>query len=254
MISLIRLRAAVNAFVIHLGLSVLVAVAAGAVVLRLWYPHPYWELMGGQHLFWILVGVDTVCGPLLTAILFNPKKSQHALRLDLTLVAAIQLAALLYGMYSISKARPVVLAFEVDRFVAVAARQVVPPIQPTVPYRLSWNGPELMGTREPKDGAETLASINLSLQGLEPSARPGWWQPYEASMSDVKLRMRPLSILRDRQPLKERTLIDAAVKKNKLQLAQTYYLPLVSHKSLDQWIALLDGEAHIIGYAPVGGF
>ena len=225
-------------------------------MLGLWYPPPYRQLMGGQHLFWILVGVDAVCGPLLTAILFNPQKSQRMLRLDLTLVALIQLAALVYGMHSIGEARPVVLAFEVDRFVAVAARQVqaTPPTQSTVPYQLSWNGPELVGIREPKDGAEALSSINLSLQGVEPSARPGWWQPYEASKPDVKLRMRPLSFLRDRQRPEEQAIIDAAIKTNKLHLAQTYYLPLVSEKSLDQWIALLDGEAHIIGYAPVGGF
>lgn len=254
MFPLVRLRAAARAFVIHLGLSVVVAVVAGAVVLGVWYPYPYWELAGGQHLFWIMVGVHAVCGPVLTAILFNPQKSQRALLLDLTLIATIQLGALLYGLHSISEARPVVVAFEVDRFVAVAARQVHPQAQATVPPKLSWTGPELIGTREPRDGAEMLASIELSLQGVEPSARPDWWQPYEVSRPEVKLRIRPLTILRDMQPPKEQAVIDLAVKKTKRQLEQIYYLPLVNHKSLDQWIALLDEEANIIGYAPVGGF
>lgn len=254
MLANLRLRAAARAFVIHLGLSILVATLAGALVLGLWFPYPYRALAGGQQLFWVLVAVDVVCGPLLTAILFNPQKSHRALRFDLTLIATIQLAALLYGLHSISEARPVVLAFEVDRFVAVAARQVNPQPLATDLRPLSWTGPELVGTRGPKDGAETLASIDLSLQGVEPSARPDWWQPYESSRPEVKLRMRPLSVLHGRLPSDAQETVNAATKRTRLQLENINYLPLVSHKSLDGWIVLLDKEANIIGYAPVGGF
>lgn len=250
----LRLRAAARAFTIHLGLSILVAALAGALVLGLWFPYPYRVLAGGQQLFWVMVGVDVVCGPLLTAILFNPQKSHRALRFDLTLIATIQLAALLYGLHSISGARPVVLAFEMDRFVAVAARQVNPQPLATARRRLSWNGPELVGTRWPKDGAETLASIDLSLQGIEPSARPDWWQPYELSRPAVQQRMRPLRVLHSKLPFDAQVIVNAAAKKTRLELENINYLPLVSYKSLDGWIVLLDKDAHIIGYAPVGGF
>lgn len=254
MLANLRLRAAVRAFVIHLGLSILVAAIAGALVLGLWFPYPYRALAGGLQLFWVLVGVDVVCGPLLTAILFNPQKSHRALRFDLTLIATIQLAALLYGLHSISEARPVALVFEVDRFVAVAARQVNPQALATTRQRLSWSGPELVGTRGPKDGAETLASINLSLQGIEPSARPDWWQSYDLSRPTVQQRMRPLRVLHSKLPVDGQATVNAAAKKTRLQIEKINYLPLVSHKSLDGWIVFLDEEARIIGYAPVGGF
>lgn len=254
MLASLRLRAASRAFVIHLGWSILVATFAGLLVLGLWFPYPYRALAGGQQLFWVLVGVDVVCGPLLTAILFNPQKSHRALRFDLMLIATIQLAALLYGLHSISAARPVVLAFEVDRFVAVAAKQINPQTLATARSRLSWSGPELVGTRVPKDGAETLASIHLSLQGIEPSARPDWWQPYELSRPAVQQRMHPLTFLHSRLPFDAQAAVNAAAKKTRLQLENIHYLPLVSHKSLDSWIVLLDKEANIIGYAPVSGF
>lgn len=62
-----------------------------------------------------------MCGPLLTFVLFSPKKSRKELRVDLTLVAAIQIAALGYGMWTVWQARPLYLVHEVDRFKAISA-------------------------------------------------------------------------------------------------------------------------------------
>ena len=252
-----RVRFAIGALVIHLCLSVLVACLVAVLVFGLWFPYPFREMTGGQHLFWVLIGVDVVCGPLLTGIVFNPRKSRQELTLDLSLIAAIQLGALIYGIYSISQARPVVLVFEADRFVAVSAANVdVAALPEAAPewQTLSWSGPVLLGSRASRDGLETLKSIEMSLRGLEPSARPGWWQGYDQSRSQVQQRMRKLSELRKRQAPSVQAAIDAAVQKTGLPIGQIHYLPLVSQKSLDQWIALLDAQANIIGYAPVGGF
>lgn len=227
------------------------------LVLGIWFPYPLRLLAGGLDLFWILIGVDVVCGPILTALLFSPTKPRRELILDLSLVAAIQTIALVYGVYSISQARPVVLAFESDRFVSVSAAQVDIATLPEAPpawQSLSWRGPILLGTRKARDGIETLQSIELSLRGLEPSARPGWWQSYDESRSTAKQRMRPLSILHAQQEPKVQALIDEAVQKSGLSIDQIHYLPLVSQKYLDKWIALLDAQANIIGYAPVSGF
>ena len=122
--SIARLHAAARAAFFHLIISLLVGALAAAAVFGFWFPYPYQELAGGQHLFLIMVGVDVVCGPLLTAMLFSPTKSRRELTLDLSLIALVQLAALIYGVHSISEARPVVLAFETDRMVSVAARQI----------------------------------------------------------------------------------------------------------------------------------
>lgn len=249
-----RLRSAGKAFVIHLGLSTLVAALAASVVLGLWFPYPYRELAGGQHLLWVLVGVDVVCGPLLTAILFNPQKSTRELRIDLTLVACIQLGALAYGLHSSAQARPVVLAFEVDRFVAVTAADLYQKPSEQASHDLSWRGPKLVGTRAPRDQAEALASLDLSLRGVEPSSRPDWWQAYETSLSEVKDRMRPISALRSQKSSNDQAILDNAVQKTGQRTDQIFYVPLVSRKSLDEWIVLLDPNARIIGYAPLGGF
>lgn len=257
MINPSRLRAASKAALIHLGLSAFVGIATAAIVFGVWFPYPYRELAGGQYLFLILVSVDVVCGPLLTAVLFNPLKSRRELALDLSLVAVVQLAALVYGVHVISQARPVVLAFETDRLVAVSAAQIDPADLGQAPpglQKLSWTGPVLVGTRGPKDGGETLRSVLLSADGLEPSARPGWWQAYENNRPQIQQRMKKLADLRAARGPLAQSEIDAAAAKTGLPLADLFYLPLTSQKMLDGWVALLDREARIVGHAPVDGF
>lgn len=256
MISSIRLRAASKAALIHLGLSALVGLTAAAVVFGLWFPYPYRNLAGGQYLFLLLVSVDVVCGPLLTGVLFNPSKSRRELTLDLSLVALVQLAALAYGVHAISQARPVVLAFEADRLVSVAAAQVDPAELGKAPpefQKLSWTGPVLIGTRSAKAG-ETLESLMLSMTGVEPSARPAWWQAYDANRPQIKQRMRKLAELRAVRPPQAQHAIDVAAADTGLPLADLFFLPMTSPKMLDGWIALLDREGRIVGYAPVDGF
>lgn len=257
MISSTRVHAAAKAAFIHLGISLLIGLLAAVAVFGIWFPYPYQALVGGLRLFLILLGVDMVCGPMLTAIVFNPSKSRRELTLDLTLIALVQLAALAYGLFSISQARPVVLAFETDRFVAVSAAQInSADLSQALPElrALSWTGPVLLGTRQPKDGHETLQSIDMSLQGIEPSARPGWWEPYEKNQSFATQQMKRLTDLRTRGNAEVKASVDAAVAKTKLALDTLYYLPLTSQKMLDGWIALLDAQGHIVGYAPVDGF
>lgn len=252
-----RLYAACKTGAVHLSISAGLAALAATLVLGLWYPFPFHDLAGGGRLFGLTVGVIVVCGPLLTAILYDPHKSRRALLLDLSLVALLQLGALAYGLHSMALARPVVLAFETDRFAAVSAAQIDPAQLPQAPpdlQHLSWQGPRLTGTRTPKDNQEMVASIDQSLQGVEPSARPGWWQAYEKNETEVQARMKKLSDLRARRPAEAQAAIDAAAHKTSLPLDRLYYLPLTSQRILDGWIVLLNDRAKIVGYASVDGF
>ena len=252
-----RLIAASRAFGIHLALSVLVALLAAYVVLQLWFPLPYRILAGGQHLFWLMVGIDVVCGPLLTAVIFNPAKSRRELTLDLSLIALVQVAALVYGLYSIAQARPAVLAFETDRMVAVSAAQIERQSLHQAPAQfqaLSWTGPVLLGTRAPNDGAELLKGIELSMQGISPGVRPGWWQDYEKSRPLAKQRMKKLADLQATLAVQAQVVLDKAVRESGLPLSQLFYVPMTSQKVLEGWVVLLDSNASIVGYAAVDGF
>ena len=252
----IRGRAAARAAAVHFLASMLVALLAATVVFGLWYPYPYRELAGGRELFLIVVAVDVVCGPLLTLVLFNPRKSRRELFLDLSLVALVQLAALGYGLYTVAQARPVYLVFEVDRFQVVSAADVQPgALKPEVGglHDLSWTGPSIIGVRDPRNPEEKLHSLDLSMQGLEPSARPDWWQAYELSKPQVLKMVKPIDALREKQP-SAASLINQAIAESGKGESALGWVPLTSFKSTS-WVAFVDlSTAEVLAFAPVDGF
>ena len=115
-----RLRAST----VHLGISLCIAALAAALVFGLWYPYPYGEISGGRELFLLVVAVDVVMGPLITLAIFNSTKPRRELIMDFTVVGALQLAALGYGLWTVFAARPVHLVFEYSRMSVVHAIDV----------------------------------------------------------------------------------------------------------------------------------
>jgi hypothetical protein len=75
----------------------------------------------------------------------------------------------------------------------------------------------------------------LSLNGVEPSARPGWWQAYDKSRPQIQQRMKKLSELRAVRPGKAQAAIDAAAAKAGLPVAELFYLPLTGQKK-PRWV------------------
>ena len=100
-INLSRYRAASY----HLIISAGIAAITLTVMLALWYPSPLFAAMGGMELIALIVGVDVAIGPLITLVIFDMRKKE--LLFDLAVIALLQVAALGYGVYTMSLARPV---------------------------------------------------------------------------------------------------------------------------------------------------
>ena len=241
---------------IHLAVSIAIFFVTAYVVFGLWYPYPYRKLAGGTELFLILALVDVVCGPLLTLIIYDKRKSLRELIIDFSFIAMIQLAALLYGVHAIFLARPIYLVYEVDRFRVVASADLQNSIVPgasKVPSPSYWSGPSLIGVRDPKDSKEKLESLDLSLRGIEPSARPDWWVPYSEVSQKVLARSKPVSELRNLRPTRKLE-IDEAVKASGMGESEIRWVPLTGLKSTS-WVIFLDAStAEIKSFAPVDGF
>jgi hypothetical protein len=251
-----RLAAATKAALVHLLCSLGIALLAGMLVFLVWYPYPFRELSGGRELFLLIMGVDVVCGPLLTMVLYNPRKPKAELVRDLGMVAIIQLAALGYGLFTVAMARPVYVVHEVDRL-RVVSRADIPEgqLKPELGgfHQLSWFGPKFIGVREPKDGDERLKSLDLALQGQEPSVRPDWWQSYELSSAKVLARAKSLAELRKKRP-ESLSKIDRAVVESGKSEADMVWLPMTSFKNTD-WVVLMDAKtAAPLAYAHIDGF
>ncbi|MCU7937771.1 MAG: hypothetical protein KZQ64_10850 [gamma proteobacterium symbiont of Bathyaustriella thionipta] len=116
------LKQKINAFLLHLAISASVISAFVLIVWFIWYPAPFLYIEGGFQIIMILVGVDVILGPLLTLIIYKPGKKW--LVFDLSVIAAVQIAALIYGTYTIYLERPQYIVFTVDRFNLIAAGSI----------------------------------------------------------------------------------------------------------------------------------
>ena len=250
-----RLRFALKYAWRHALVSLSAAGLSAFFVFGLLYPSPYDALLGVGSIFLLLLGVDAVCGPLLTLLLANPAKSLRERWVDFSLVGLVQVAALLYGLHSLWVARPVVLAFEVDRLVIVSANQVQIETLMQAPaglQSLPWWGVLQVGTRKAKTSDEFFHSVNLGLGGISPAMRPTWWQPWNSAQAGIQERAKPVAELLERRP-QVAPVLQAAMTEAGLSVQQLRYLPLTSSKVKD-WVALLNAEGQIVGHAPVDGF
>ena len=240
---------------IHFAISLVVALLAAMLVFVLWYPYPYRELSGGRELFLLVVGVDVVCGPLLTLVLFNTAKPRTELWRDLGLVALIQLGALGYGLGTVWEARPLFLVQEIDRFKVIAAPVLndaaVAALPPALRPRL-WSGPLTVAIREPKDAQERDKVLFESVQGGRDFAeRPEFYLPYEGTAALKSLqRAKPLSVFLQKQP-SQQIAAQALAADKKGEIAQWLYLPVVARQS---WVAVLDQQGQIQGFLKGDGF
>jgi hypothetical protein len=255
MLQAFNLRHRVRAASIHLALSASVAALAAVLVFGVWYPGIYRELAGGRELFWLVVTVDVTLGPLLTFAVFNLKKDWPHLRRDLVVIASLQTAALIYGLYTVYSARPVAMVFEVDRFKVVTAAQVnIPELPLAKPeyQRLPIARPWMLGSREPRDSAENNDALFEALRsGIDRAQRPQFWQTYDASVPDILKRAKPLARLLAQYP-QIKDDVNFVLREQGVDIAKAKFLPAVGRGG--DWVVVLDAQARHVHYLPVDGF
>ena len=248
MCRVLHLRQRARASGLHLLISAAVASLAAALVFGVWYPHEYREWAGGRELFWLVTGVDVALGPLLTFAVFNLKKGWPHLRRDLAIIAALQLAALGYGMYTVYLARPVALVYEKDRFRVITNVQVREnELGKALPaYRnLPLTGPWLLSTREPTAEERSDALFKTAFTGVDRAERPLFWQPYANAIPEVLQRGRPLAVLFQKYPDMEAG-VNAALDARKVDRRAAKFLPLLARSG--DWVAIVDGAGQPVHY------
>ena len=109
----------------HLCISMAVFSLFIFMLLKYWYPAPFFSASGGWQGLRIVATIDIVLGPLLTMILFSPGKPNRELVIDLSVVAIMQIIALSWGIYTVSQQRPVAVAFLDNFFYTVSAQVLI---------------------------------------------------------------------------------------------------------------------------------
>lgn len=245
----------VRASGLHLLISAGIALLASLLVFLVWYPSPYPTFGGGLALFAMLVGIDLVLGPVLTALVANPAKPRAELRRDIALIVLVQLLAFAYGMYTIAIARPVHLVFEVDRLRVVTAADIEPSQlgQALPAYRqLPWTGPTLLAARKSANQEEMLRGLDLGMQGLDLAMQPERWVSYASYAEAAFTKARPVKLLLAKFP-EQADSVRAAAARHDVAPENMRFLPMTSRHA--SGVALLaPPDARIVGYLPVDGF
>lgn len=173
------------AFIIHLGLSCLIALCVVGLIFFVWYPAPLHRALGVTDIFLLLLLVDVVMGPVLTAIVY--KKGKRTLLLDLGTIAILQLSALAYGLYTLSEARPGWLVFGGYHFELVK----VSDIEPAARTSASWTGP-LWVAIPPANNLNKILGFNSA---EDPYYQPASYAPLDSRVEELKNRAQSLQSL-----------------------------------------------------------
>lgn len=250
-----RFLAAAKVAIWHLLISALISVIAAALVFGAWYPFPYRELSGGRELFLWVVAVDVICGPLMTLVLFNPRKSRQELRLDIGLIAVLQISALMYGTWTTWLARPSYLVLEVDRFKVVSAAALEIDALDALPKDMApsiWGGVKTVALRPPKSVEEKNKVLFESIEmGRDYAVRPEFYVRYEGAAALKSLeRARPLETFLQQNP-QQRPAAEAIAKNSSGLKIDLKYLPVMGR---EDWIAILDTHGMVQGFLKGDGF
>lgn len=176
-----------KAFGYHLIISLLIAGVSAFLVFYVWYPDVFAKAVGVTDIYLLMLTVDVIAGPLMTLVL--AKKGKKGLKFDLTCIAIVQAAALLYGSYHIFISRPAWVVFNQVRFDVVQANDIDQSNvwQALEPYQKpSITGPNYASVRPAKDAQEKNQWLFYELStGFAPSMRPEYYEPLDKAWSQI---------------------------------------------------------------------
>lgn len=168
----------IKAFLIHLGISLVVLAVLLYIVIFIWYPPPFFAYDGGWQGVRLIAGVDIVLGPLLTLMIYNPSKGMRKLKRDLAIIAIIQFSSLAAGTWIVADQRTAMVTFANNRFVSMNQTQVKESgVTEEVLSALKINRPPMAFVQLPDDASDRNELIMSNLGGKPLFKRGDLYQP-----------------------------------------------------------------------------
>ena len=195
------MRFRLKAFSFHLlGSACALTLILGALYLG-WYYWPGWYLTSVSRVLLIVLSVDLVLGPTLTLIIANPKKPRRVLARDIAIIAIVQLAALLYGGWTLWKGRPLYYTFSVDRLETVQASdisedEIALARKDNPAFAPHWySRPRWLWAPLPEDPDQVAAIVKNATfgGGADVIDMPRYFKPWEAGLPQLRKELVPVS-------------------------------------------------------------
>tara|TARA_R110002124_G_scaffold41182_1_gene127864 strand:- start:283 stop:1026 length:744 start_codon:yes stop_codon:yes gene_type:complete len=184
-----------QAFIFHFAISLAIVFSAYFIIELFWYPEPLFKATDAEKIFVMILIVDLISGPLLTLVVY--KKHKKTLKMDLTIIAVIQFSALIYGLYSVYEARPVFVAYVIDRFELVRANDILEVDEQI--HHLPKFGPEYIYVDLTElNATEKLDSIlDETTYNISPAQRPKFYNNFELAKPLIIEKSQNLMLLKD---------------------------------------------------------
>lgn len=149
-------------FIGHLICSVVAGLLLLTLVFLVWYPTPLAFAEGVTVIVLMLLVIDVILGPLLTLLVY--KEGKKTLKLDLSIIIAVQVLAMSYGVYALAQSRPAWIVQSGWLFEAVSANAIDHQDQEkaVVNYQSnSMTGPKWVAVDDAKNSKNSLAAPQL---------------------------------------------------------------------------------------------
>ncbi|NJO12108.1 MAG: hypothetical protein HC872_00045 [Gammaproteobacteria bacterium] len=157
--------------------------------------------------------MDVALGPLISLVIYSSRKPRRELIIDYTLVGLVQIAALVYGVFTLSVARPVFVVAVPDRLEVVTAIEIeesdLAAANPAY-RRLSWTGPKLAAVQMPTDPKEREEVMMAAVMGKDVQMMPKYFRPYATGAADLDRISQPLDSL-PRRDAAEKDRVERAI-------------------------------------------
>ncbi|WP_201587810.1 TfpX/TfpZ family type IV pilin accessory protein [Psychrobacter jeotgali] len=173
---------------VHFLASLPIALISLIIVFFVWYPQPLYAATGVTKIFLMVLGIDIVLGPLLTFIIYKPKKK--TLKFDLLVIVLLQLSAFIYGFYHVYDGRPTWIAYNIDRFELIKNNEIdTRKLLEALPQyqKVSNSGVQYVAAIIPTDDREISQQILFDeiSYGIAPSQRPELYQPLNVADTEI---------------------------------------------------------------------
>jgi hypothetical protein len=176
-----------TAALVHFAISLSLFSLIFLMLINFWYPEPYFASEGGWQGIKIVAGIDVVLGPLLTLIVFNPRKPKRELINDISTIALLQMLAMSYGVYTLYNQRPVAVVFLESSFLTVPAQALNAQNYPLESLStLSDEKPPLIYAEKPAQ-LENLKKMMAAItqEHIPPHQQPALYRPLKTHFAAI---------------------------------------------------------------------
>lgn len=184
-------------FLWHFLISICISLISLFWVFQVWYPSPLAKATDVTHIFLMLLAIDIILGPILGFIIY--KENKKTLQFDLAVIFLLQIFALGYGLFSISQARPVWIAYNVDRFELIRVNDIIADkIENSYPeyQTASWLKPKFVGVQISKNIEEKNQNMfEEVLGGISIAQRPERYVELSQTKEQIQQRAQKLELL-----------------------------------------------------------